>query len=552
MKPKISENEIYIMNVLWMKSPQSGSEICKEVSKTTDWSQSTILTMIRRLAKKEAQSDSTLFDMKLWITGVILISLFFLLNNIRFVMELKKNRLYDNEAFNKLFLECKKQLGIKRKINVIVSSDVSTAAVYGIFNPRILISPLKLEKLSDEDKRYILLHELLHIKHHDTLITFISYMVNILHWFNPILWLAFSIMRKDLEVMCDMKVLSKVGYHKNHDYASTLFKLIKVSSHKSSLLIPKLSITDDKKRRISMILKTKKSTLINVLIASILVLTITVIGCTKNIAEDTLYDVLPISGKERATEIKPAGVANEDYGVLMASYTLPYDGEDEVYLTNVNKACELINGRIIKYNEVLSFNEILAPYTADNGWKESVRKDSAGFEYKGMFGICDVAGALNYDAHIAELNTSGSSHFRHSENVPINFDVLFNFSPGEDFYVSNPNKQDILITAYSENGDITVEIYGPKRKYTVGFETTLVKQHEPPEYEIIYNTKELPNGESITEGEEAVVIESYPYVYYETLKIKYDKNGNEIERMPYISIAYGEIPGRIFANKPKP
>lgn len=54
MKPKISENEIYIMNVLWMKSPQSGSEICKEVSKTTDWSQSTILTMIRRLAKKEA------------------------------------------------------------------------------------------------------------------------------------------------------------------------------------------------------------------------------------------------------------------------------------------------------------------------------------------------------------------------------------------------------------------------------------------------------------------------------------------------------------------
>jgi BlaI family penicillinase repressor len=53
--PKIGEGEWFVMKALWEKSPQSGSEIVEEVSKDTDWSQSTILTMIRRLVKKKAK-----------------------------------------------------------------------------------------------------------------------------------------------------------------------------------------------------------------------------------------------------------------------------------------------------------------------------------------------------------------------------------------------------------------------------------------------------------------------------------------------------------------
>lgn len=52
--PKIGESEWYVMKSLWENSPLSGNDIVKAVSKHTDWSQSTILTMIRRLVKKNA------------------------------------------------------------------------------------------------------------------------------------------------------------------------------------------------------------------------------------------------------------------------------------------------------------------------------------------------------------------------------------------------------------------------------------------------------------------------------------------------------------------
>ncbi len=51
---RIGESEWYVMKALWDRSPLSGSEIVKAVSARTDWSQSTILTMVRRLVQKKA------------------------------------------------------------------------------------------------------------------------------------------------------------------------------------------------------------------------------------------------------------------------------------------------------------------------------------------------------------------------------------------------------------------------------------------------------------------------------------------------------------------
>lgn len=52
--PKIGESEWYVLKALWEKAPLSGNDVVRSVSAHTDWSQSTILTMLRRLVKKKA------------------------------------------------------------------------------------------------------------------------------------------------------------------------------------------------------------------------------------------------------------------------------------------------------------------------------------------------------------------------------------------------------------------------------------------------------------------------------------------------------------------
>jgi len=52
--PKIGESEWYVMKALWDSAPLSASDVVRAVSRHTDWSQSTILTMLRRLVAKEA------------------------------------------------------------------------------------------------------------------------------------------------------------------------------------------------------------------------------------------------------------------------------------------------------------------------------------------------------------------------------------------------------------------------------------------------------------------------------------------------------------------
>ena len=80
----------------------------------------------------------------------------------------------------------------------------------GYFKPKIIISPQVLSYLSKEDLEHIFLHEMMHIKRKDILANWIMIVVQAFHWFNPIVWYAFSKMRKDREIICDYWVLARL------------------------------------------------------------------------------------------------------------------------------------------------------------------------------------------------------------------------------------------------------------------------------------------------------------------------------------------------------
>ena len=84
---------------------------------------------------------------------------------------------------------------------------VRSPFILGLIRPRIYL-PLGLE---EETLRYVLAHERYHLRRRDHLIKAFAFLLLTVHWFNPLVWLAFSLMNKDMEMSCDEKVLAAEG-----------------------------------------------------------------------------------------------------------------------------------------------------------------------------------------------------------------------------------------------------------------------------------------------------------------------------------------------------
>ncbi len=100
--------------------------------------------------------------------------------------------------------------------NVWQSENVHSPFIVGIFRPKIYIP----YGLSERQLEHVLAHERCHIKRLDHIVRTLSYLVLCLHWFNPLVWLAFHLMGRDMELSCDEKVLSRSG--DKAEYSETL------------------------------------------------------------------------------------------------------------------------------------------------------------------------------------------------------------------------------------------------------------------------------------------------------------------------------------------
>lgn len=120
-------------------------------------------------------------------------------------------------------LRLHKQLrnAVHERDNIYFAEGLETAFVMGLFRPRIYLPTT----LSADEKRYILLHEQTHIKRFDHVVKILSFFVLCLHWFNPLVWLAFFLSNKDMEMSCDEAVIKKMGNDVKKEYSSSLLAL---------------------------------------------------------------------------------------------------------------------------------------------------------------------------------------------------------------------------------------------------------------------------------------------------------------------------------------
>ncbi len=104
--------------------------------------------------------------------------------------------------------------------NIFLSEKIVSPAVYGIIKPKIILPASYKER----DVELIILHEKTHIRSLDNLWRIIAFVIVAIHWFNPLSWLFLKGFLTDLELSCDERVITKIGYDRAKDYASSLLE----------------------------------------------------------------------------------------------------------------------------------------------------------------------------------------------------------------------------------------------------------------------------------------------------------------------------------------
>ncbi|MCR4703373.1 MAG: C40 family peptidase [Saccharofermentans sp.] len=134
------------------------------------------------------------------------------------------------------YIALKRRLKDANKIgkNVYESEKVKAPFVFGLLVPRIYLPDV----LDNSEREYILKHERTHIKHGDWISKIVGVTVVAVHWFNPLVWLAYVLFEQDIEMNCDESVVANMGADVKQAYTMSIVAYARKSNNKRYLVTP--------------------------------------------------------------------------------------------------------------------------------------------------------------------------------------------------------------------------------------------------------------------------------------------------------------------------
>ena len=134
----------------------------------------------------------------LWLMGVLLFTVYFLMSYWYFLRTLDTAVFLQEKTYQ--------------------SDRIQAAVVVGLWRPKIYI-PFRMES---DSMAYILAHEQAHIRRRDHWWKLLAYFMLTLHWFNPLVWIAYVMLGRDMELACDEEVIRDLDTQARGDYAQAL------------------------------------------------------------------------------------------------------------------------------------------------------------------------------------------------------------------------------------------------------------------------------------------------------------------------------------------
>jgi bla regulator protein BlaR1 len=174
--------------------------------------------------------DTILFF--IWCLGLFIWIPVYISYSIRTIRILQKSSPITDVRIQKLFDESRRQLGISPHANIglMQTPSLEIPALYGLFQPVIILPDYLLNKLHREQFHHILLHELAHYRRKDIIVNLITHCLQIFYWFNPMIAYGFHQMREERESACDELVLHSLPSSDYSKYGQTVIELLQLTS----------------------------------------------------------------------------------------------------------------------------------------------------------------------------------------------------------------------------------------------------------------------------------------------------------------------------------
>ena len=200
-------------------------------------SMSVISGHIKKIEKEAGYILSPINQM--FVTGLVLIYVV--------VQIIKRNRTMRDSVIIERGSKADEYLSLfnlRRKVDIFINDKIASPVTYGIIHPKIVLQSYIFE--DDELLKYVLIHELTHIKKFDIAFSHLKNLIMCINWYNPFILGAAKYIEDDIEILCDKLVIKRAGDTREHrkEYCMAMLKL--TERNENSRFVLKLHPTKER------------------------------------------------------------------------------------------------------------------------------------------------------------------------------------------------------------------------------------------------------------------------------------------------------------------
>ena len=183
-------------------------------------------SIVRDRASGRAVVEPVFFGPVLWLLGAAALGGRLLWSSRRLAARIGGALPKTDLDLLRLVRKCQEEVGTRSPICLIETPAVRTPALWGFSFPRLLVPAGFFARFGPDELRFILLHELYHVRRCDIALNWLVAALQVVHWFNPLVWIAFARLRAERELACDARVLAHLGPGEARAYGATILKLL--------------------------------------------------------------------------------------------------------------------------------------------------------------------------------------------------------------------------------------------------------------------------------------------------------------------------------------